>query len=68
VLSPAFFQAKFCGLLSIETGKEHEMHRHLLRLAAQPVRQRPAKVVALDVRREARVKAAAPAPPAPRAA
>ena len=44
------------------------MHRHLLPVAAQPVRQRPAKVVALDVRRTRRLEASAPKPPAPRAA
>ena len=44
------------------------MHRHLLPVAAQPVRQRPAKVVALEVRRKRRLEAIAPGPPAPRAA
>lgn len=44
------------------------MHRHLLPVAAQPVRQRPAKVVSLDVRRKRRLEAAAPKPPEPRAA
>lgn len=44
------------------------MHRHLLPVAAHPVRPRPAKVVALDVRRKRRLEAAAPKPPAPRAA
>lgn len=45
------------------------MHRHLLQVVAPPARQRPAKVVALEVRRQARLKASAPAPPpAPRAA
>jgi len=40
------------------------MHRHLLQVGAPPVRQRPAKVVALEVRRERRLEAAAPKPPA----
>jgi hypothetical protein len=44
------------------------MHRHLLRVAAPPAPQRPARVVALEVRREARLKASSPKPPAPRAA
>lgn len=44
------------------------MHRHLRLVAAQPLRPRPAKVVALDVRRKARLAAAPPKPPAPRAA
>ncbi len=45
------------------------MHRHQLRVvAAQPAPQRPAKVVALEVRRQARLQRSRPVPPYPRAA
>jgi hypothetical protein len=43
------------------------MHRHLYRVEAQPA-PRPAKVVALEARREARLQATAPKPPPPKAA
>ena len=41
------------------------MHRHLVRVAARPAPPRPAKVVSLDVRREARLEAARPTQPQP---
>jgi len=45
------------------------MHRHLVRLAARPAPQRPAKVVVLEARRQARLQQqASPAPRPPRAA
>ena len=44
------------------------MHRHLLPAAPAPVRQRPAKVVSLEVRRKSRLEATTPKPPAPKAA
>jgi hypothetical protein len=44
------------------------MHLHLVPVAARPaqraeVKQRPAKVVTLEARRQARLQAAAPRPP-----
>jgi|SoiMethySBSTD1v2_1073268.scaffolds.fasta_scaffold5896729_1 hypothetical protein len=41
------------------------MHLHMVRVAARPKAQavRPAKVVSLEVRRKARLEAAAPRPP-----
>jgi hypothetical protein len=44
------------------------MHLHLVRVVARPakpaeVTQRPAKVVALEARRQARLQAAPPRPP-----
>jgi hypothetical protein len=44
------------------------MHRHLVRVAACPAPLRPAKVVVLEARREARRERIRPEPPAPRAA
>ena len=39
------------------------MHRHLQLVVAQPNRQRPAKVILLKVRREARLEQARPQSP-----
>lgn len=45
------------------------MHRHQLRaVKAHQAPQRPAKVVALEVRRQARLQRERPVPPYPRAA
>ena len=44
------------------------MHLHLVRVAAPPKGPRPAKVVSLEVRRQARLEAAQPKRPAPRSA
>jgi hypothetical protein len=45
------------------------MHRHLVPVPAAPsVRQRPAKVVVLEARRQARLQQAAVQPQPPRAA
>jgi hypothetical protein len=44
------------------------MHLHLVRVAARPKAPRPAKVVSLEVRRQARLEAARPKRPAPRPA
>lgn len=44
------------------------MHGHQLRVVAQPAPQRPAKVVALEVRRQARLQRHRPQPRPPRAA
>jgi hypothetical protein len=39
------------------------MHRHLQLAAARPKPQRPAKVISLEVRRQARLEQARPQPP-----
>ncbi len=39
------------------------MHRHLQLVVARPKRQRPAKVISLEVRREARIEQARPLSP-----
>jgi hypothetical protein len=39
------------------------MHRHLHLVAKRPERQRPAKVVQLEARRQARLQRLAPQPP-----
>jgi hypothetical protein len=45
------------------------MHLHLVRVAARPKQpQRPAKVVVLETRRQARLEAARPERPRPRPA
>jgi hypothetical protein len=44
------------------------MHLHLVRLAAPPVPPRPAKVIVLEARRQARLEQAPPKPLPPRAA
>jgi len=51
--------------------KENEMHLHLVRVAARPAHvdvQRPAKVVLLETRRQARLQQAPLKPLPPRAA
>jgi hypothetical protein len=44
------------------------MHRHLVRVAAREDAPRPAKVVVLEVRRQARLQATAPQPRPPKRA
>jgi hypothetical protein len=44
------------------------MHRHLVRVAARPAPQRPAKVVVLEARRQARLQREHNRPLPPRAA
>jgi len=39
------------------------MHQHLIRVVSRPKRPRPAKVIVLDARRQARLEAARPRPP-----
>jgi hypothetical protein len=44
------------------------MHQHLVRVVARPKPPRPAKVIVLEARRQARLEVARPKPQPPRAA